>query len=90
MRNPVGLENLETWLKKQSPNKQYCYGNSGTCFLHQFYSAMGMPIQKMFGEEWHDLTDEVHKLDPTLNDIAVKQPHTFGCALERTQESLKR
>ncbi len=90
MRNPVGLENLETWLKKQPLGKQYCYGNSGTCLLHQFYSAMGMPIQKMFGHEWHDITDGVHDLDPILNKIAIDGIRSFGGALIRTQEAIKR
>ena len=90
MRNPVGLENLETWLKKQNPNKNYCYGNSGTCLLHQFYSVMGMPIQKMFGDVWHDVSDGVHDLDPVLNEIAMWGLHTFGGALKRTQKALEK
>ncbi len=89
MRNPVGLENLETWLKKQNPRKTYCYGNSGTCLLHQFYAAMGMPIQKMFSDCWHDLGDIEHPLNETLNNIASCPNHTFGGALERTQEALE-
>ncbi len=90
MRNPVGLENLETWLKKQNPRKTYCYGNSGTCLLHQFYAAMGMPIEKMFGDTWQDVSNGVHNLDPDLQMISVSTPHNFGGALERTQKVLER
>ena len=90
MRNPVGLENLETWLKKQNPRKTYCYGNSGTCLLHQFYAAMGMPIQKMFSDCWHDLGDIEHPLDEALNFIAAWGDPTFGDALVRTQIELER
>ncbi len=89
MRNPVGLENLETWLKKQNPRKIYCYGNSGTCLLHQFYTAMGMPIQKMFSNSWHDISGVEHPLDDTLDFIAAHGNFTFGDALIRTQEELE-
>ena len=90
MRNPVGLENLETWLKKQPSHKRYCYNDSGKCLLHQFYEAMGMPIRKMFGFKWEDINCIEHDLDPILNKIAIRKPNSFGGALERTQEALER
>ena len=89
MRNPVGLENLVTWLKKQPSAKRYCYNNHGGCLLHQFYTAMGMPIQTMFGDCWKDVSDGQHELDPTLNSIAVTRPNSFGGALIRAEEVLE-
>lgn len=83
------LAGLITWLETQPPKKTYCYMDSGACLLHQYFTAMGVPVAGVGGHHWRDRGGNLHPFEDgtaDFNSVSVLEPRTFGAALKRARK----
>jgi hypothetical protein len=83
MKNVLSLESVVQWLGEQSPTKKYNYADCTRCALHQYFTHVGFPIERMFMSKWEDTDGNEHPLNGDLDNIVSQMPYTFGAAHDR-------
>lgn len=87
MKNPLSLESLIDWLKKQPPEKEYDYWDTGFnspgCAGCQWLRSVGFEVYTFGNNFWFDYNIRTHELPFNIMPIVVGEPHTFGAALKR-------
>ena len=103
--NVFSVEGLRDWLRTQDPNERYCYVASGSCLLHRYLTAQGVPVRSVgpYGYHIEGRAALTPFPDGRLDCIAVgllpdgsvshrarAKRHTFGAALSRCDAYLAR
>jgi len=92
--DPFSLESLIAWLEKQPKDKVYCYVDNGHCLIAQYLLSLGYQAVGVDARGFYDRSDDslntanLISLHPNLNTVAVREPYTFGAALERGRKLL--
>jgi hypothetical protein len=91
--DPLSLESLIAWLKRQPTGAQYCYLDNGRCLLGQYFQSVGFEDPKI-GSETFDHgpwsgNRIMERLPEVFNEISIQEPWTFGAALKRARGLLK-
>ena len=74
------VEGFVAWLRTQDPAARYDYQNcNGGCLIGRYLVAVTGKMWRDHGLSWGDISRDY----PVLNRIAVKEPWTYGAALER-------
>ena len=85
----VSVADLAAWLETQPANGEYCYTDMGGCLLHQYFTARGKPIYRMYSNgSWRDFSGQRRPYPRELNGIALRGSYTYGAALERCRRYL--
>ncbi len=91
--DPLSLASLIAWLEQQPADKAYCFKDLGGCLLHQYFSAHGFKNVLVGGYDFDHRgpSGRVETIElGTFADVAAGQPHTYGAALQRAQQSAGR
>ena len=93
--DPFTLEALIAWLEKQPANATYCYTSTGGCLVAQFllslgtYTAVGVDHRGFYNRSPDSRsTYDPIPLPPFFNEVALKNPRTFGAALDRARAAM--
>jgi hypothetical protein len=86
--DPFSLDALIAWLETKEPTEEYRYGACFGCAIAQYLMSLGVEKPLVGARTWTDFAEK-HLSDTPLpvhwNKIAVREPHTFGAALERAR-----
>lgn len=77
--NLISVRGLIAWLETQDPNEEYNWACE-RCLIGRYLEAIGQFDKMKDGITYSILT--------TKECIAIKQPHTFGTALERARKAI--
>lgn len=88
---PLAIGTLIAWLERQDPQTTYCYVESGSCLLAQYFEGVGFGrVTVCRGGVWYGPKFE-HQISPPdlFHDLAQARPHTFGAALTRARAAAR-
>lgn len=88
--DPFSLESLIAWLEKQPASAGYCYQSNGNCLLAKYFHAAGYPNAMLGGDyvRLHGVRQRTI-ISEEFQIIPLREPHTFGAALERARALTK-
>lgn len=72
MKNPISLEALEDWLRKQNPNTTYRYSSPHGCLLFRYFTSLGLPVDSVGPHDWF-----------TFRLEQPEQPHPYPSILDQ-------
>jgi len=84
--NIFSLKSLEAWLESKDPREEYYYAEPKRCLLYQYFRDKGVPIRTVSPFFWRDTEYKIHPLPIDFDSIVLREPKTFGAALERTRK----
>jgi hypothetical protein len=90
--DPLTLPALTAWLETQPADQSYCFLDTGYCLIGRFLRAQGYACASVGGSYYRSKHggDRIPFSHPAIEDIAAKNPHTFGAALARAREACSR
>lgn len=89
--DPLTLEALIAWLETKPADEVYCYMDLGRCLAAQYNASIG---RQYYLNGFADSLNKAKSItsaspfDWQLEDIARRQPYTFGAALSRARAML--
>lgn len=95
--DPLSLEGLIAWLERKPADQEYDFLDNANCLNAQYFKARGFPlfscgtISFAYWRKKHFLWLFPYKtmtevaFPMAFNVVAVKEPRTFGAALERAR-----
>ncbi len=85
--NAMTHRSFVAWLKRQPPDKTYCYLDHGHCLVADYLLAQGYKNVKVYsgGVFNHGKKRGDHDYPQEMDDISNHTPHTYRAALERAQ-----
>ena len=89
MKDPISVEGLADWLRKQDPDTKYMFLSCSDCLIARYLKSLGLPVSSVGSPMWHDTNGMSHDFPPGMDGVAVAAPRTYGAALKRAEKLLE-
>lgn len=86
------LAGLIVWLETKNPNECYIWHDSNDCLIAQYGKSIGWSAKQMNTKavEGDIKSAPYYRISTANGQLALAKPHTFGAALARAKEALKK